>query len=136
MASPRTYGASARRPCSSPSSPSASTSSPMPSLAHLLAGTGPPPSTISPRSTCSRRRSRMSDGSARLEVQDLCVSTEDNQREVVRGVSFRLWPGRTLGLVGESGSGKSTVALALLGYARRGLVIRSGSVLLDGDDVL
>jgi peptide/nickel transport system ATP-binding protein len=78
----------------------------------------------------------MIEESPRLEVQDIRVSTEDDQREVVRGVSFRLWPGRTLGLVGESGSGKSTVALALLGYARRGLVIRSGSVLLDGDDVL
>jgi microcin C transport system ATP-binding protein len=33
----------------------------------------------------------------------------------VTGASFRLMPGRTLGLVGESGSGKSTLALAALG---------------------
>jgi peptide/nickel transport system ATP-binding protein len=41
-----------------------------------------------------------------------------------------------LGLVGESGSGKTSVALALLGYARRGLVIASGEVRLDGTDLL
>ncbi|MEH3086521.1 MAG: dipeptide ABC transporter ATP-binding protein [Xylophilus ampelinus] len=33
----------------------------------------------------------------------------------VRDASFRLLPGRTLGVVGESGSGKSTLALAALG---------------------
>ena len=37
-----------------------------------------------------------------------------------------------LGLVGESGSGKTTVALALLGYTRRGLRLAGGSVLVDG----
>ena len=41
-----------------------------------------------------------------------------------------------LGLVGESGSGKTTVALALMGYARRGLTIDSGSVKLSGEEVI
>src|SRR5262249_49921326 len=44
--------------------------------------------------------------------------------------------GEVLGLVGESGSGKTTVALALLGHARRGLRISGGEVLLDGTDLL
>ena len=44
--------------------------------------------------------------------------------------------GEVLGLVGESGSGKTTVALALLGHARRGLRITGGEVLLDGTDLL
>jgi peptide/nickel transport system ATP-binding protein len=41
-----------------------------------------------------------------------------------------------LGLVGESGSGKSTVGVALLGLARRGLEIAAGSVLIGAVDVL
>ena len=44
--------------------------------------------------------------------------------------------GEVLGLVGESGSGKTTVALALLGHARRGLRISGGEVRLDGTDLL
>ena len=56
--------------------------------------------------------------------------------DVVSEVSFSVRAGQVLGLVGESGSGKTTVALALLGHARRGLVISNGSVLLDGADVL
>ncbi len=41
-----------------------------------------------------------------------------------------------LGLVGESGSGKTTVALALLGYHRRGLEVSGGRVILEGEDLL
>ncbi len=59
-----------------------------------------------------------------------------SNQDVVADVSFRVEAGRILGLVGESGSGKTTVSLALLGYARRGLKIVSGSVRLDGRDIL
>ena len=45
----------------------------------------------------------------------------------VRGVSFELHAGRTLGLVGESGSGKSTIGKAVLG-----LIPFSGEVVIDG----
>lgn len=53
----------------------------------------------------------------------------------VRGVSFDLQPGETLGLAGESGCGKSTIAAALLRLLPRGTEV-TGSVLLDGADVL
>ncbi|MGP3592439.1 microcin C ABC transporter ATP-binding protein YejF [Vagococcus sp. WN89Y] len=46
---------------------------------------------------------------------------------VVKGLSFSLRPGETLGLVGESGSGKSTTGLALLR-----LVASHGTILFDG----
>ena len=49
----------------------------------------------------------------------------------VRGVSFELRRGHTLGVVGESGSGKTTMALALL----RLIEPSSGEVLLDGSRV-
>ena len=72
------------------------------------------------------------DGAARLAVTDLEVGVGPRGPDVVRDVSFTVQAGEVLGLVGESGSGKTTVALSLLGHARRGLQIRSGSVLLDG----
>ena len=51
-----------------------------------------------------------------LEVRDLNVTYRGGANGIpaVRGVSFDLDSGQTLGVAGESGSGKSTVALALL----------------------
>ena len=66
----------------------------------------------------------------RLVVENLQVlRTPARGREavdVVDEISFRVQPGQVLGLVGESGSGKTTMALALLGHVRRGLVIGDG----------
>ncbi|PZF59669.1 ABC transporter ATP-binding protein [Curtobacterium sp. MCSS17_008] len=72
-----------------------------------------------------------------VRVEDLAVSYAAGRRSVpvVRGVSFTIAPGRTLGLVGESGSGKSTVARTLLAHLRAGSRIDRGRVLVDGEDV-
>jgi peptide/nickel transport system ATP-binding protein len=72
----------------------------------------------------------------RLEVTGLEVRMGRSGPDVVRDISFAVPAGEVLGLVGESGSGKTTVALALLGHARRGLRITAGRVLLDGTDLL
>ena len=53
----------------------------------------------------------------------------------VRGVSFHLDRGETLGLAGESGSGKSTMTMALLRLLPVGTTI-TGSVTFAGEDVL
>jgi peptide/nickel transport system ATP-binding protein len=86
----------------------------------------------------------VSDGPAELQVrlivEDLQVlRTPARGRDavdVVDEISFRVQPGEVLGLVGESGSGKTTMALALLGHVRRGLVIGDGKIIVDGQDIL
>jgi oligopeptide/dipeptide ABC transporter ATP-binding protein len=55
---------------------------------------------------------------------------------VVDGVSFTLQPGRTTALVGESGCGKSVTALSLMRLIEPPGHIVSGSVTLDGRDLL
>src|SRR5947209_11936113 len=55
----------------------------------------------------------------------------------VRGLSYTIAPGETLGLVGESGSGKSVSALALLGLLpKRVGRITAGSVRLEGRELV
>ncbi len=54
----------------------------------------------------------------------------------VRGASFRLRRGHTLGVVGESGSGKTTMGLALLRLHEPAGGPTGGRVLFDGRDLL
>ena len=71
-----------------------------------------------------------------LEVEDLTVSfsTPDGIVEAVRGLSFGVDEGRTLGIVGESGSGKSVATQTIAGLTRGAMV--SGRALFDGEDLL
>ena len=71
-----------------------------------------------------------------LEVKDLHVSfpTTDGLVQAVRGVSFDVEPGRTLGIVGESGSGKTVLTQTLLGLTPGADV--AGSALFEGTDLL
>ncbi len=52
-------------------------------------------------------------------------------QQAVKGVSFELRAGRTLGLVGESGSGKSTIGKAVLG-----LIPYEGYVAIGGEELM
>jgi peptide/nickel transport system ATP-binding protein len=94
-----------------------------------FAGTdGPPRVTSAPPVALSR--------DPVLFVHDLSVTygravnwfgRAETSAPTVKGVSFQLHAGRTLGLVGESGSGKSTIGKAVLG-----LIPFAGEVTVDG----
>src|SRR5215475_12911937 len=73
---------------------------------------------------------------AAVAVQDLQVVIDSTGTPVISEVSFEIARGEIFGVVGESGSGKTTVGLALLGHARRGLRIADGSVLIGGRNIL
>src|SRR3954468_21150155 len=72
-----------------------------------------------------------------LEVEDLRVKLRTGRGlvEAVRGVSFSLAPGETLGLIGESGCGKSVTAMALMGLLPESAAI-SGSIRLNGRELV
>jgi peptide/nickel transport system ATP-binding protein len=73
------------------------------------------------------------DGSPLLDVRDLSIAF--GQHAAVKGISFQINAGETLGLVGESGSGKSAASLAVLRLLPGTATVR-GSVSFGGEDLL
>jgi peptide/nickel transport system ATP-binding protein len=74
-----------------------------------------------------------------VEVRGLDVvarGEDGSEHRIVKNVSFSIARGEVVALIGESGSGKTTIALSLLGYARRGCRIAGGSIRIGGTDIL
>ncbi|MEV6926074.1 ABC transporter ATP-binding protein [Dactylosporangium sp. NPDC051485] len=73
-----------------------------------------------------------------LEVEDLHVEFHARQGRVraVRGLSYQVDRGESLGLVGESGSGKSVSALAILGLLPRAASVTAGRIRFQGRDLV
>jgi len=67
-----------------------------------------------------------------LEIRDLHVAVGD--KEILRGVDLTVRSGETHAIMGPNGSGKSTLAYAIAGHPK--YTVTSGSVLLDGEDLL
>ncbi len=73
---------------------------------------------------------------ATLEIIDLHVSVETDQgtKQILKGVDLTIREGETHAVMGPNGSGKSTLAYSIAGHPK--YTVDSGSVLLDGEDVL
>jgi peptide/nickel transport system ATP-binding protein len=71
-----------------------------------------------------------------LRIVDLRLNVAATGNDIVDGVNLTIEKGRVLGLVGESGSGKTTVGLAVLSHARRGVEIAHGQIFCAGTEVL
>jgi PrtD family type I secretion system ABC transporter len=67
----------------------------------------------------------------RLEVERLSFGFSADQAPLLRGLSFTLFPGESLGIVGPSAAGKTTLLRLLLGIRHP----QAGVVRLDGADI-
>jgi peptide/nickel transport system permease protein len=76
-------------------------------------------------------------GTPLLRVRDLRVDfpLADRVVHAVRGVSFDLERGQTLGIVGESGSGKTVTALSIIQLLDAPGRVTGGAIVFDGCDV-
>ena len=72
-----------------------------------------------------------------LEVDDLHIrlQTQRGPAEAVRGITFALERGQTLGIVGESGCGKSITVQSLMGLLPPSAQV-SGSIRFDGQQLI
>lgn len=66
-----------------------------------------------------------------LAVENVVAGAPGTSNSIVRGVSFSLVPGESLGIIGPSASGKSTLARLLVGV----WPTQAGKVRLDGADI-
>lgn len=73
-----------------------------------------------------------------LDISNLTVAYRHRGMwlDAVREFSLQVNAGETVGLVGESGSGKTTVSLAIVRYLGNQARIHSGSIRLNGIDLL
>ncbi len=71
-----------------------------------------------------------------LQVRQLTTTLGARGPEILSGVDLALGSGEVLGVVGESGSGKSMLALSIMGLLPHPIMVRSGQVQLQGQDLL
>jgi oligopeptide/dipeptide ABC transporter ATP-binding protein len=73
-----------------------------------------------------------------FEIDNLHITfdTKRGPLQAVRGVSLSIRKGESVGIVGESGSGKTVMSRAAMGLLRGRRVHRTGSVKIEGEELL
>lgn len=74
----------------------------------------------------------MSNTKSLLTIKDLHASVEEKQ--IIKGLDLDIKPGEVHAIMGPNGAGKSTLGYVLSG--RDGYIVESGSVTLNGEDLL
>ncbi len=69
-----------------------------------------------------------------LKIDDLRVKLEEEDKQILKGVSLEVPAGKVHAIMGPNGSGKSTLSYVLAG--REGYEVTGGTVTLDGEDLL
>ena len=69
-----------------------------------------------------------------LKIDNLHVKLEDEDKEILKGLSLEVPAGQVHAIMGPNGSGKSTLSYVLTG--RDGYEVTEGSATLDGTDIL
>jgi Fe-S cluster assembly ATP-binding protein len=69
-----------------------------------------------------------------LKIDDLRVKLEDEDKQILKGLSLQVPVGQVHAIMGPNGSGKSTLSYVLAG--REGYEVESGSVQMFGKDLL
>lgn len=69
-----------------------------------------------------------------LKIENLHVSLEEEDKQILKGLSLEVPTGEVHAIMGPNGSGKSTLSYVLSG--REGYEVTEGSATLDGTDLL
>ncbi len=69
-----------------------------------------------------------------LEINNLHVKLEEEDKQILKGVDLSLEPGTVHAIMGPNGSGKSTLSYVLSG--RDGYEVTDGAATLEGEDIL
>jgi ABC-type glutathione transport system ATPase component len=72
-----------------------------------------------------------------ISVENLSVEikTDRGLLKAIRGVSFDINAGDSIGIVGESGSGKSITLKAILGLLPNNAHVSAGKIFVEGKDI-